>query len=850
MVKAKFIFFILFTSIYFGAFSQDTITLNPAIKFQTIEGWGHGGGILGHTNGAFTMLDSNIANPVNYEVLDYLIDDLGLTGSRITEVGPRTDGTGMDNGNCDSIDWTKFDPTSLPAGEANYLVYFKNRIIAEGYQPSFYSSTGYATNATSSKPWVLNDPGEGAQQIWASAYYMKNTYGININYDVIYNEPSGAITYTILADDIKALGPRLIAHGLNTKSQYAEAVAPQTDWSFITPVENDSDLWSWIGRLSYHNYGTADPYRSYIYNFGLTKGLTTAQTEMGNPTFDELYTDLTVANVSYWEVAYSASNTLVPASGLTSFTPSATFFRMRQVLHYIRPGFTRIGTTANDSLLHILAFSGKGNKTVIIDNTSSSIKTVHLKGLPAGTYGLSQSPPGATGYKELGIHTVGAAGTIDISVNSGGTVTTLYPYSGPNNAPDIMTLVSNPGYIVLPATAATISATASDAELNTLTYQWSVSSHPKGTTPVIASPNTSSTSVSGLTKAGTYIFTISVSDGIKTTSKKLYLVSYSSNPPPVLGSAGFRFAAPYGLVFGSPGYTTHANIELPTSSATLQIGIGDLANSDFTGRGTWSLVQQPNGANVSISATTYIYVSIRATVSGMTVPGDYIFQVNVTNPGHPDLTARIKCTVHPASSAPVINSITSSPKILTLPAHSSKLKAKTSDPEGDLLRHWWVITFAPDGARPVFDHQGLPVTSVSGLTVAGTYIFTLRCFDDLHMSTKNDTITVYPHSVKNPSDSFSTGIAKQLLNISDKNDLRVYPNPAHNTCRVEFIDSRINNFILQVEDLSGKILLREYGKSLPGKNSIEIDVSRFAAGMYLVSITGENAKQTIKLIRK
>ncbi len=84
-------------------------------------------------------------------------------------------------------------------------------------------------------------------------------------------------------------------------------------------------------------------------------------------------------------------------------------------------------------------------------------------------------------------------------------------------------------------------------------------------------------------------------DGINTSSKKVYVVVYGAAPQPVLGQSGFRFATPYGLVFGDPSRTTHAVVELPTTSATLQVGISDIPNSDFTGRGTWSLVSQPAG---------------------------------------------------------------------------------------------------------------------------------------------------------------------------------------------------------------------------------------------------------------
>src|ERR1035441_3882857 len=183
------------------------VVVDRAQTFQTISGWGHGGGVLGGTASAASMLAAALADPVNYQYLDFLVDDLGLTGTRTWEVGPRIDGTGTDDGDCDVVDWNLFEANTFPAADANYLLHFQNRILAGGSQPSFYSSPGYPTNASDVKPWIMNHPGERAQQIWASALYLKNTYGINISYGVIYNEPS--ISYTILVDDIKAVGPRL-----------------------------------------------------------------------------------------------------------------------------------------------------------------------------------------------------------------------------------------------------------------------------------------------------------------------------------------------------------------------------------------------------------------------------------------------------------------------------------------------------------------------------------------------------------------------------------------------------------------------------------------------------------------
>ena len=132
------------------------VVLDPTQTYQTIAGWGHGGGILGGTEGADALLSSDVVDPVNYQYLDYLIDDLGLTGSRTWEVGPRIDGTGMDHGDCDVIDWNLFESDTFSASDAKYLFYFQNRILAEGYQSNFYSSPGYPTHATDVKPWVMN----------------------------------------------------------------------------------------------------------------------------------------------------------------------------------------------------------------------------------------------------------------------------------------------------------------------------------------------------------------------------------------------------------------------------------------------------------------------------------------------------------------------------------------------------------------------------------------------------------------------------------------------------------------------------------------------------------------------
>ena len=104
--------------------------------------------------------------------------------------------------------------------------------------------------------------------------------------------------------------------GLSSREpQFAEAVAPQTNWNFIQPVQNDAELWSGIGRISYHTYGTADPYRGYMKDFAASLGIGTAQTEMANPTFDDLY----------WSDAWSRGNPDLEPERSWSYELSANY---------------------------------------------------------------------------------------------------------------------------------------------------------------------------------------------------------------------------------------------------------------------------------------------------------------------------------------------------------------------------------------------------------------------------------------------------------------------------------------------------------------------------------------------
>src|SRR5579864_5602734 len=91
------------------------VVIFPSQTFQTIEGWGNGAGeLIGQQFQLnYYQLGKAIADPVNYQLIDFVADDLGMTGSRLTEVGTRSDQKGTDHGDSDSIDRNLFEPGTL-----------------------------------------------------------------------------------------------------------------------------------------------------------------------------------------------------------------------------------------------------------------------------------------------------------------------------------------------------------------------------------------------------------------------------------------------------------------------------------------------------------------------------------------------------------------------------------------------------------------------------------------------------------------------------------------------------------------------------------------------------------------
>lgn len=84
---------------------------------------------------------------------------------------------------------------------------------------------------------------------------------------------------------------------------------------------------------------------------------------------------------------------------------------------------------------------------------------------------------------------------------------------------------------------------------------------------------------------------------------------------------------------------------------------------------------------------------------------------------------------------------------------------------------------------------------------------------------------------------------------SDENaTLNVFPNPAQDRMTVTFQSSNTNNFQMQLNDLTGRLIMSTFRPAVEGSNSVEIDVSSFAKGFYLLSLTTADENSLLRLV--
>ena len=589
------------------------VVLRPSTRYQTILGWGKS---MPHLPATPLLRDQVIEQAVN----DFGINRLRFEGLCGNRPGRRSWEWLNDNADPFQINWAAFNTRVFDARVAEWMVPWKRAVEARGEKFDLYVSPSFFRGGSSGDipPWMLTDPEEYAEWAIAALLRLRDVHGVTADYYCICNEAgnNNAFSPQVVARCIRALMPRLRRLGFPTTVQFPESINTGTAQRYIQALRNDSDVWPWIGVISYHWYGTKRDSLPQLRDFAWRHHLPTAQTEFMHLTIDHLYDDLVLGGTSYWEV-YGLVGPDYDAAlrGVSSRTCRGGnwYWRFRQVSHYVRPGAVRIECMSSDPGLRCLAFDHDGRASVVLINTTApqAQRSVTVAGLPAGTYGVSHCIARDPG-QELGLRRVGPDGrlAVDVAPNS---VLTIYAHRPDNLAPTVIRWLSDPDYLTVPASSVQLTCAATDPELDPLSCTWSVISHPPGARATLEESAGWQVRADGLTVPGDYVFAVQVSDGSHVVMRHVLVKVFAGNQPPVALDVHNR---------------TPVWVTVKDGGTLLRSGARDVEGDKVRFR--WNVVRQPARARVGLETPG----ESACKVTGMTVPGDYVFRLDISDAEH------------------------------------------------------------------------------------------------------------------------------------------------------------------------------------------------------------------------
>lgn len=163
---------------------------------------------------------------------------------------------------------------------------------------------------------------------------------------------------------------------------------------------------------------------------------------------------------------------------------------------------------------------------------------------------------------------------------------------------------------------------------------------------------------------------------------------------------------------------------------------------------SWALVSTQTG--VVFSDAT----AMQPVVTGLTQPGEYVFELTVTDEVNASDTDHVIVTVIPEANKPPTANV-ESPIIITLPNNTVTLKASANDPENKPMNFEWTKQSGPSSftfsvTTGQISNGETNETTVSNL-VAGLYVFRFTVTDDHNETAFAEvSVTVNPAANKNP----------------------------------------------------------------------------------------------------
>ena len=374
-----------------------TVTLDPAQRFQTIQGFGTTQRLFDdpHTTETFNPSTRRAAAvpPASEQakILDALYRDLGLTRVRFHPEGVEPVNDNTDPGSADLskfvLDWKAAD---------GHIEAVKS-LIARGV-------TTYYASPLAVEPWMNeSNPDEYVEWAMVMLRHWKQQ-GLEMPYFSIMNEPGyyGGLKVWSgewLRDVTKRLGARLAAEGFRTKLVVPDDVSAANAYPRLQVILADPQARQYVGAVAYHLYGRGN--ERDIARLAKQYDIPVWMSEYSTPDdwlewaslMHELLAEFDVSAADYmwgffgdWDRS-QLIRLKVNGSSYAGFDLTRHYYVMGQYSRYVRPGAVRIAATSSNPDVKAVAFLDGGNPVVVVTNAGSRDHTVRLELGTAGSCG-------------------------------------------------------------------------------------------------------------------------------------------------------------------------------------------------------------------------------------------------------------------------------------------------------------------------------------------------------------------------------------------------------------------------------------------------------------------------------
>ncbi|MEI7595826.1 MAG: T9SS type A sorting domain-containing protein [Bacteroidota bacterium] len=113
------------------------------------------------------------------------------------------------------------------------------------------------------------------------------------------------------------------------------------------------------------------------------------------------------------------------------------------------------------------------------------------------------------------------------------------------------------------------------------------------------------------------------------------------------------------------------------------------------------------------------------------------------------------------------------------------------------------------------------------------------------MQARVDSLRSYFKAERTPCGSIFASIEKKN---DIENSLKVYPNPAKDFCKIEYICEKSEAIIISVYDINGRVVIAKKANTIIGKNSISLNTNELNSGVYIVKVESNSENKVVRLV--